>query len=131
MTVGNLLKGSNAGGLLSYLSGDRDHNGEARPRADMIGGTLSGKTTDELTREMKAFSDLRPSLSVNVAHMSINFNKDDRDLTDQEQAEIGKIWAEGMGFDAYAIFSHGDHIHVAASRVKIDGMNRPGFTGDL
>ena len=121
MTVGNLLKGSNAGGLLSYLSGDRDHNGEARPRADMIGGTLSGKTTDELTREMKAFSDLRPSLSVNVAHMSINFNRDDRDLTDQEQAEIGKMWADGMGFDAYAIFSHGDHIHVAASRVKIDG----------
>lgn len=121
MAVGNLIKGTSAGGLASYLLGSHDHNGDERPRADKIGGTIIGDTVKEITQEAEDLHALRPSLGKHIAHMSINFSPEDRQLTDQEQAEIGAFWAEGMGFESYAIFSHGDHEHILASRVKSDG----------
>ncbi|MCI5041297.1 MAG: relaxase/mobilization nuclease domain-containing protein, partial [Donghicola eburneus] len=30
-------------------------------------------------------------------------------------------WAKGMGFQAYVTVCHGDHIHIAASRIRLDG----------
>lgn len=109
------------GGLVGYLLGSHDQSGEERPRADVIGGTMSSRSKDQLTAEFKAVTDLRPRLKKNVVHQSISFPENERELSDQELSEIGKHWAEGMGFEAYAIVSHGDHIHLACSRVTLNG----------
>jgi hypothetical protein len=121
VAVGNLIKGKTMGGLVAYLLGTHDHSGQRRERAQVIGGTMSGTTKAELTNEFKAVTDLRPRLKKNVVHQSINFPDNERNLSDQELSAIGAHWAEGMGFEAYAIVSHGDHIHLACSRVKLDG----------
>lgn len=121
MTVGNLGTGKNGGGLAAYLLASHDNNGDERPRADKIGGTLMGDTAKAIGAEMKDFQQLRPTVTKYVAHMSINFSPEDRELTDKEQVDICQFWAEGMGFDGYVSFSHGDHCHVLASRIKLDG----------
>lgn len=121
MAIGKLVKGGGAGGLMSYLLADHDNSGEPRPRADIIGGTFSGRTEQEVSREFGEFHQLRPSLGQHVAHMSLNFPDNERDLSDSEMCAIGEHWATGMGFDGYSIVSHGDHIHIAASRIKLDG----------
>jgi hypothetical protein len=82
---------------------------------------MAGETARDITREFGAFHALRPTVGKHVTHMSINFAPDDRDLSDVEQEAIGRMWAEGMGYDGYSIISHGDHIHIAASRIKLDG----------
>lgn len=121
MAVGKLLKGGFAGGLASYLLADVDHKGEVRLRADMIGGTVCGDTAKEIAQEFDDLRQLRPTLGQHIVHMTISFSPDDRELTDQEQEEIGRYWAEQMGFQTYAIFSHGDHEHIEASRILPDG----------
>ena len=123
--IGKLIKGRGASGLCAYLMGERDHNGETRPRADVIGGTFAGRTAGELAREFSQLHSLRPNLGVHVAHMSLRVPEDERKLSDDEWAAIGREWSEGMGFEGYAVVSHGDHIHVAASRVRLDGSAVP------
>jgi hypothetical protein len=119
--IGKLIKGRGARGLCAYLLGARDHNGGRRPRAEVIGGTLSGQTARDLAAEFGTLHRLRPRLGVHMVHMSLRIPADERPLADDEWRAIGQCWAEGMGFDAYTIVSHGDHIHVAASRVRVDG----------
>jgi len=121
MAVGNIIKGGNMGGLVGYLLGSHDQSGRERERAQVIGGTMSSRSKDQLTDEFKAITDLRPRLKKNVVHQSINFPDSERELTDADLTQIGDHWAKGMGFETYAIVSHGDHIHLACSRVKLDG----------
>lgn len=119
--IGKLVKGKGASGLCSYLLGPKDHNGDVRSRVEVIGGTLAGQTAGELTHELAQLHDLRPNLGVHVAHQSLRVRADERLISDDEWCAIGTKWAEGMGFQGYAIVSHGDHIHLACSRVKLDG----------
>lgn len=119
--IGKLIKGRNASGLCGYLMGRRDHNGEQRSRADVIAGTFTGRTAAELTAEFGHLHDLRPKLGVHLAHVSLRVPEDERILDDAEWAEIGRAWAEGMRFEGYAVISHGDHVHIAASRIRLDG----------
>ncbi len=119
--IGKLIKGRNPRGLCAYLLGRRDHNGDARPRADIIGGTMAGQTVRDLADEFEALHRLRPRLGVHIVHMSLRVPEDERPLSDEDWRIIGQHWAEGMGFDAYVLVSHGDHIHIAASRVRADG----------
>src|SRR3546814_6939287 len=67
--IGKLLKGRGARGLINYLLGTHDHNGDERPRAEVIGGTLAGRNERELAAELRRFHPLRPHLGVPVAHM--------------------------------------------------------------
>lgn len=56
-----------------------------------------------------------------MLHGSIALAPKDAAISDDTFAEIGDLWAEGMGFEAYTIVCHGDHIHIAASRINLDG----------
>ncbi len=120
MAIGKLTKGNNAAGLVDYILADQDHKGEHRDRAVIVGGTL-GFDAQAAKAHLGALKNLRPSLTRNVAHMSISLPEGDRALSDEEWSQIGDMWAAQMGFEAYMTVCHGDHIHIAASRIKIDG----------
>lgn len=120
MAIGKLIKGTNAGGLIDYLLGAKDNQGRFRPKVAIVGGTL-GFDGASAKRQFASLKKLRPSLSKNTVHMSISLPVQDRDLTDQEWAAICNHWAKGMGFQAYLTVCHGDHIHIAASRIRLDG----------
>ncbi|WP_106262496.1 relaxase/mobilization nuclease domain-containing protein [Donghicola tyrosinivorans] len=120
MAIGKLIKGSNASGLVDYLLGTKDNQGRRRPKVAIVGGSL-GFDASSAKRQFASLRKLRPSLSKNTVHMSISLPVEDRELTDQEWAAIGDHWAKGMGFQAYLTVCHGDHIHIAASRIKLDG----------
>jgi len=121
MAIGKLIKGRGARGLMDYLLGDHDHSGHERPRADIIGGTFAGRTAQEVAAEFGRLHALRPRLGVHVAHMSLRFPPEERPLSDVEMAAIGEHWARGMSFEGFAVVCHGDHVHVAASRIRTDG----------
>ncbi|MEY8880525.1 relaxase/mobilization nuclease domain-containing protein [Donghicola sp. XS_ASV15] len=120
MAIGKLIKGANASGLVDYLLGTKDNQGRPRPKVAIVGGTL-GFDGSSAKRQFTSLKKLRPSLSKNTVHMSISLPVEDRELTDVEWAAIGDHWAKGMGFQAYLTVCHGDHIHIAASRIRLDG----------
>ena len=120
MAIGKLIKGSNASGLVDYFLCANDNQGRLRPKVVIVGGTL-GFDGASAKRQFASLKKLRPSLSKNTLHMSISLPVEDRALTDQEWAAIGDHWAKGMGFQAYLTVCHGDHIHIAASRIRLDG----------
>lgn len=119
--IGNLTKGKGMRGLISYLLGDHDHNGELRSEAVVVGGTIVGADVSIISKQYAAWRRLNPDAVNPVVHESISPTKTDRQLTHEEMAEMGRIWAEKMGFSAYTIVSHGDHLHIAALRVKPTG----------
>lgn len=120
MAIGKLSKGSHAAGLIDYLLGAFDHSGDVRPVVRIVGGTM-GFTSQDAKAQFEDFANLRPSLGVNVVHNSISLPTSDRDLSPEEWAKIGDVWACGMGFEGYVTVCHGNHIHIAASRIKLDG----------
>ncbi|WPZ35527.1 DNA-primase RepB domain-containing protein [Thalassobaculum sp. OXR-137] len=120
--IGKLIKGSGSRGLINYLLADRDHNGDDRPRVEIIGGTLTGRDTRSLAAEFGQLHRLRPGLGQHVAHQSLRLHPDDPRLTDAEWSDLASQWADGMGFEAFVVVGHGDdHVHVAASRIRLDG----------
>lgn len=119
--IGKLTKGSDAAALMSYLLGGSGGSSEPRPRADLIGGTFSGQSGREIAAEFGQLRRLRPRLGRHVAHVSLSLPPDDREVSDAEWSAIADHWTRGMGFEAYAVVSHGDHVHVAASRIRLDG----------
>lgn len=119
--IGKLTKGRGARGLAEYLLGSHDHSGEKRPRVAVLGGTFAGQTPRELAREFGQLHALRPSLGVHVAHVSLRVPADERALSDDDWRQIGASWAEDMGYEGYVVVGHGDHVHVAASRIRLDG----------
>lgn len=119
--IGKLGKGTGALGLMQYLLRTHDHNGEVRSHIELIGGTFSGQTPREIGKEFEAFHTLRPTLKRHVVHMSLRLAPGDRTLSIEEWRELGTAWAQNMGFDGYAIVMHGNHIHIACSRIKLDG----------
>ncbi|MEE3070650.1 MAG: hypothetical protein VX378_06070, partial [Pseudomonadota bacterium] len=120
MAIGKLIKGANPNGLVDYLLGATDNQGRDRPKVAIIGGTL-GFDGASAKRQFATLRKLRPSLTKYIVHMSISLPAQDRELSDDEWSAIGDHWAKGMGFQVYLTVCHGDHIHIAASRVRLDG----------
>lgn len=120
--IGKLAKGKGARGLVSYLLGERDHNGDVRERVAIVGGTLTGRDEHALIAEFSHLHRLRPRLGIHVAHQSLRLAPEDRRLSDDEWLDLASEWSRSMGFESFVIVAHGDdHVHVAASRVRLDG----------
>lgn len=119
--IEKIRKGKGARGLAEYLLAKKDHNGDIRPRADIIGGTLAGRTPRKLAAEIGMLRRMRPNLQTAVGHVSLRVPEGDRVLTDTEWAAIGDRWTAEMGMDSYTTVCHGDHIHILFSRINSDG----------
>lgn len=119
--IGKMLKGSGARGLISYLLAPRDMNGDDRPRADIIGGTFAGETINHLSAEFGQLRALKPRLSKAIVHECLRLPEGDSVPDDVTWSKIADKWAQEMGFQSYVTVCHGDHIHIAASRINPDG----------
>lgn len=106
---------------MGYLLGTHDHKGEEREHVELLGGTTAGETLEELAQEYAAVADLRPGLGKNTVHMSINFHPEERELEPHIHLAICEHWAKGMGFEVWTAVNHGDHNHICASRIQLDG----------
>lgn len=119
--IGKLIKGAGARGLFSYLLGSHDMNGDIRPRSQLIGGTFAGSNVHELSAEFGQLRALKPRLAKAVAHQCLRLPEGDPIPDDATWSRIADRWASEMGFQSYVVVSHGDHIHIGASRINPDG----------
>ncbi len=119
--IEKIRKGRGARRLSEYLLASRDHKGALRPRADILGGTLAGRSPRELAAEIGMLRRTRPNLQTAVGHVSLRVPEGERALSGREWAAIGDRWAGEMGMDSYCTVCHGDHIHLVFSRINSDG----------
>ncbi|MGZ4881775.1 MAG: relaxase/mobilization nuclease domain-containing protein [Halobacteriota archaeon] len=94
----------------------------------MIGGNLAGSTRQEMSAEFAVASQLRPDIKKMVWHQSLRLPKGET-LPESEWVRLADKYMLKMGFshDAHqrAYFIHddpkGQHIHIVANRVGLDG----------
>ena len=120
--IGKLLKGRGMRGLLDYLLAEKDQKGDIRPRVKLVGGTFAGSTARQIAKEFAVLRSLRPGLEVAVVHETLRLPPGAPEPTDEQWSQIAQYWTSKMGFQAWVAISHGDgHIHIAVSRILIDG----------
>src|SRR5690554_248208 len=97
-----------------------------KERAELLDHNFFKYDRESILREIGFLKQLRPNLTRDTYHVSLNFAPTDQ-LSKNQLTQIGKDYLTGMGFDdnAYAIWQHFDadhlHIHVLASRIKYAG----------
>ena len=97
-----------------------------KDRAELLDHNFFKYDRESILKEISFLKQLRPNLTRDTYHVSLNFAPTDQ-LSKVQLIQIGKDYLNGMGFDdnAFAIWQHFDaehlHIHVLASRIKYDG----------
>ncbi|MCW5318730.1 relaxase/mobilization nuclease domain-containing protein [Nostoc sp. KVJ3] len=116
--IGKHIKGKSFRGLLNYLFG--------KDGARQIGGNMEGTNPRELAAEFGISRRLNPKVSRTVYHASLSLAHKES-LDDDTWDEIAQKYLQAMGFDMnqYVVVRHIDrtheHIHIAASRIQLDG----------
>ncbi len=119
--IAKLQNASNFLELGQYLLGPRDNLGRVREEAIVIGGTVVAETPQKLAEHFVVFEQMRPHVKHPGYHVSLRLHPNDDRPSRDTMRNVGTTWAIGMGIDAFAIVSHGDHIHIVCSRIKLDG----------
>lgn len=131
--IGKLASsGGGFGGLCRYVLRERpqdrrqvERSGTKPDDARIVGGTLAGNNAAALTHELEWAAALNRQVSKPVFHASLRLPEHETGrLSDREWGQIGREYAERMGFGnaPYAVVCHGqDHAHIVASRVDWDG----------
>jgi hypothetical protein len=119
--IAKQIKGRGFRGCLKYLLGQKD--------SQIIGGNMIGQDPDSLTREFNLSRRLNANVKRVVYHACLSTPLDEK-LTDDTWTAFVADYLVGMGFDQnqYVIVKHlpdrqhnHNHIHVVASRIKMDG----------
>ncbi|WP_315836141.1 DNA-primase RepB domain-containing protein [Bradyrhizobium prioriisuperbiae] len=118
--IGKITKGGNAAGLLAYVSAAQDAQGRERESVAALGGTIAGETTAEQVAHFQMLADQRPAVATTVSHLMLRWTAADPPSL-AEQALMAELHATSLGYQHYCVFSHGDHLHIAASRINSDG----------
>jgi len=121
-----ISRGGSFAGVMSYaFDGDQDNPRELE--GEVLGGNMSGRDPKSLTREFGASRAVRPDVAKPVWHNSLRLPKDDK-LTKEQWSEIGDAYMRKMGFSnnhqrVYVLHDDeaGQHIHIVASRIALDG----------
>lgn len=120
MAIAKISRPRNAQECVKYILSSQDHTGRQRSTVAVITSTI-GRSASNATRSLKAVGQLRPSLKRHLYHVSISVPPAERPLKNSEWARIGKAWCSDMGLENYLIVRHDDHIHIVASRIRLDG----------
>lgn len=119
--IQKILKARSVSDMLRYLIGPYDSKGRLRPHNELLPAIFAGRVEREIAREFAALVGQRPTLRRNMFHSTLRKSPRDREILDEEWSDIAKSYALGLGFDAFLPISHGDHVHILGSRVRIDG----------
>ncbi|MEO1376644.1 MAG: relaxase/mobilization nuclease domain-containing protein [Cyanobacteria bacterium J06635_10] len=116
--IGKIKKGKGFAGLTKYIL--------EKEGAELICTNLAGETPQDFYRQLGATKQLNCKVRSPVSHISISFPWNEKPI-DEELEEIVEETLLGMGFEKNLYFaaSHDDcnhfHLHIAASRINIDG----------
>jgi hypothetical protein len=122
--ISNIKKGSDASGLITYVFALQDGEGRTRKEIHDLGGTVAGSNTKDISQGFRALASLRPLLATNTAHLMLRWTENDHP-TLADQAKMALRHAENLEFRHWRAVSHGNHIHIVASRVNSDGSVAP------
>jgi len=125
--VPNVCHGSGFRGLLLYLLVERG-TGEPRPGAQVIGGTLTGVSVDQLCSEFGLVRRLHPGAGKVVVHHSLSYTLDENPSDEQIRRDAARYMEHmGLGDHPYALVVHRDkdHVHVHIPSCKL------GFGGEV
>lgn len=114
-------RGGGFRGVLDYALGKGGGNA-----CEIIGGTMSGLTPQELAAEFRLSREARPGVARPVWHTSLSLPPGDS-LTSDRWAEVAADFMDGMGLGdhQHVVIRHHDteidHIHIISSRIGLDG----------
>lgn len=120
MAIAKISRPRRAAKCVGYILGSHDHSGKERDFVGVIASTV-GRSASHAKRSLDAIGQLRPNLKRHLYHVSISVSAEERTLQDSQWARIGQAWCRGMGLENYLIVRHDDHIHIVASRIRLDG----------
>lgn len=109
-----IRRGSGFRGVLAYLL---DHD-----QPEVISGTISSGTVQQMTREFVAMSATRPDIKKPVWHNSLRLPSGDH-LSSAAWSKIASDYIRGIGLESaqWVAIKHnhadGEHIHIVANRV--------------
>jgi hypothetical protein len=112
-----IKRGSGFKGVISY---SLDHDD-----AEILGGTVSSKSVDAITREFVTVSSLRSDIDKPVWHNSLRLPKGEK-LSNQQWLNIASDYMNEMKLDQnqWIAIKHddpkGEHIHIVANRINAD-----------
>jgi Relaxase/Mobilisation nuclease domain len=116
--IGKIKKDKSFAGLTKYIL--------EKEQASLIYTNLAGDTPQDFYKQLSATRQLNPRVRSPVNHISISFPPTERP-DKQQLKDIVEGTLSGMGFEKNLYFaaSHNDcnhfHLHIAASRINIDG----------
>lgn len=121
-----ISRGSDFGGVMAYLfDGDLDNPRELQ--GEIVGGNMSGRTPQELTAEFELSKAIRPDVEKPVWHNALRLPPGEK-IDKETWNKIGDRYMEKMGFSElhqriYMLHDDpdGQHIHIPASRIGLDG----------
>lgn len=114
-------RGGGFRGVLDYALGKDGGNA-----CEIIGGTMSGLTPQELAAEFRLSREARPGVARPVWHTSLALPPGENITSDRWEA-IAADFMAGMGLadHQYVVVRHHDtdldHVHIIASRISLDG----------
>lgn len=124
--MNRIKRGSGFGGVLIYLL-SRDKKNESNPGL-YLGGNVIKSTVKNMTDEFRLVSSLRPDIQKPVWHNSLRLPKGDF-LSNEKWVKIADDYMQQLGFEnthqrVYILHddNNGQHIHIVANRVGIDGQ---------
>ena len=123
--MNKVKRGRGFRGVLNYIFG-RDAEHKTSPGV-LLGGNMSGTDPRTLAREFGITRNIRPDIEKPVWHNSLRL-PDGESLTPDEWVKVADDYMEKMGFSplhprCYVLHDdkEGQHIHIAASRIALDG----------
>ena len=112
-------------GAFDYNDQKLDHK-DPMQRAELLDHNFMSYEPEAVSKEVSFLQQLRPNLTRDAYHVSLNFAATDK-LSNKQLIYVAQEYLNGMGFDnnLYGIWKHHDadhqHIHVLASRIRYDG----------
>lgn len=123
--MNRVKRGRGFRGVLNYVFG-RDAEHKTSPGI-LVGGNMSGHNPQSLAQEFGVTRNLRPDIEKPVWHNSLRLPTGES-LTNDAWVKIADNYMEKMGFGTlhpccYVLHDdpEGQHIHITASRIALDG----------